>query len=67
MIHKNHKMLQFLQTQTKLQQLRHTKGISYLQQFDLFNKYKKGITNKIVNSLSWTPKLEKILTNILHL
>eukprot|EP01018_Ginkgo_biloba_P007942 Gb_36846 [translate_table: standard] len=54
-IHINHKPLQFLQTQTKLQQARHAKWMLYLQQFNLVVKYKKGVTNKIADLWSRTP------------
>eukprot|EP01018_Ginkgo_biloba_P030874 Gb_15320 [translate_table: standard] len=55
-IHTDHKPLQFLQTQSKLQQARHAKWMSYLQQFNLVIKYKKGVTNKITDLLSRPPR-----------
>jgi hypothetical protein len=44
-IHTNHKPLQFMQTQGKLQNDFHQKWSMYLQQFHLNIKYKKGNTN----------------------
>jgi hypothetical protein len=44
-IHTDHKPLQFMQTQGKLQNDRHQKWSTYLQQFHLNIKYKTGSTN----------------------
>jgi len=52
MIHTNHYPLQYLQSQTKLQQYRHYRWIGFLQQFHLVIKYKKGVTNKVDDMLS---------------
>ena len=50
-IHIDHKPLQFMQTQGNLQNDHHQKWSTYLQQFHLNIKYKKGSTNQIVDSL----------------
>ena len=50
-IHTNHRPLHFIQTQGKLQNDRHQKWSTYLQQFHLNIKYKKGITNRVANCL----------------
>jgi hypothetical protein len=54
-LHTDHRPLQYLQTQSKLQQARHMKWMAYLQQFNLVIKYKKGITNKLADWLSRPP------------
>ncbi|TXG50795.1 hypothetical protein EZV62_023319 [Acer yangbiense] len=54
-VHSDHKPLQFLTTQSKLQQARHMKWMSYLQQFNIVIKYKKGVTNKLADMLSRPP------------
>ena len=51
-IHTNHQPLQYLHSQTKLQQSRHYRWMGFLQQFHLVIRYKKGIHNKIVDMLS---------------
>jgi hypothetical protein len=51
-IHTDPQQLQYLQSQTKLQQSRHFRWMSSLQQFHLVIKYKKGIHNKVVDMLS---------------
>jgi hypothetical protein len=51
-IHTDHKPLQFMQTQGKLQNDRHQKWSTYLQQFHLNIKYKTGSTNHIADCLS---------------
>eukprot|EP01018_Ginkgo_biloba_P008921 Gb_12464 [translate_table: standard] len=53
-IHTDHQPL-YLQTQTKLQQERHFRWKGFLQKFHLVIKYKKGITNKVVDMLSRPP------------
>ena len=50
-------LLQFLQSQTKVQETRHFKWASYLQQFHLVIKYKKGVNNKVADCLSHAPTL----------
>ena len=55
MVHSDHKPLQYLTTQSKLQQARHMKWMSYLQQFNIVIKYKKGMTNKLADMLSRPP------------
>ena len=47
-----HEHLQFIQTQGKLQIDRHHKWSTYLQQFHLNIKYKKGSNNRVVDFLS---------------
>ena len=54
-IHADHKPLQFIQTQGKLQNDHHQKWSTYLQQFHLNIKYKKGNTNRVTNCLSQPP------------
>jgi hypothetical protein len=51
-IHTDHKPLQFMQTQGKLQNDCHQKWSTYLQQFHLNIKYKIGSTNHVVDFLS---------------
>jgi hypothetical protein len=51
-IHTDHQPLQYLQSQTKLQQSRHFRWMGFLQQFHLVIRYKKGIQNKVVDMLS---------------
>ena len=51
-IHTDHKPLQFMQTQGKLQNDRHQKWSTYLQQFHLNIKYKKCSTNRVSDCLS---------------
>jgi hypothetical protein len=63
-IHTDHKPLQFIQTQGKLQNDRHQKWSTYLQQFHLNIKYKTGISNRVVDCLSWPPMAA--LTTVLH-
>jgi len=63
-IHINHKPLQFIQTQGKLQNNYHQKWPTYLQQFHINIKYKTWTTNLIIDCLSWP--LVATLTMILH-
>jgi hypothetical protein len=63
-IHTDHKPLQFMQTQGKLQNDRHQKWSTYLQQFHLNIKYKTRSTNRVVDCLSRPPVAE--LTKVLH-
>ena len=51
-IHTDHQPLQYLHSQTKLQQSRHYRWMGFLQQFHLVIRYKKGIQNKVVDMLS---------------
>jgi hypothetical protein len=51
-IHMDHHPLQYLQSQTKLQQSHHFWWMGFLQQFHLVIRYKKGIQNKVVDMLS---------------
>jgi hypothetical protein len=44
--------LQYLQSQTKLQQSRHYMWMGFLQQFHLVIRYKKGTSKKLANMLS---------------
>jgi hypothetical protein len=46
-IHTDHRPLQFIQTQGRLQNDHHQKWSTYLQQFHFNFKYKKGITNNV--------------------
>eukprot|EP01018_Ginkgo_biloba_P034534 Gb_39692 [translate_table: standard] len=54
-IHSDHKPLQYLQTQSKRHNARHLKWVTYLQQFNIVIKYKKGVKNRIVDFLSRPP------------
>jgi hypothetical protein len=54
-IHTDHEPLQLMQTQEKLQNERHQKWSTYLQQFHLNIKYKIGSTNRVVDCLSGPP------------
>jgi hypothetical protein len=63
-IHTDHKPLQFMQTQGKLQNDHHQKWSTYLQQFHLNIKYKKGNTNHVVDYLS--QPLVVVLTTVLN-
>ena len=54
-IYIDHQPLQYLQSQTKIQQSRHFRWMGFLQQFHLVIKYKKGIQNKVVDILSRSP------------
>jgi hypothetical protein len=54
-IHTDHKPLQFMQTQGKLQNDHHQKWSTYLQQFHLNIKYKTGSTNHVTDCLSKPP------------
>ena len=51
-IHTDHQPLQYLHSQTKLQQSRHYRWMGFLQQFHLVIRYKNGIHNKVVDMLS---------------
>jgi hypothetical protein len=59
-IHTDHRPLQFIQTQGKLQNDRHQKWSTYLQQFHLNIKYKKGSTNNVADCLSRPPVMALI-------
>ena len=54
-IHTGHQPLQYLQSQTKLQQELHFKWMGFLMQFHLVIKYKKGTSNKVENIVSHPP------------
>lgn len=54
-IHMDHQRLQYLQSQTKLQQSRHFRWMGFLQQFHLVIKYKKGTSIKVADMLSCPP------------
>ena len=60
-IHIDHQPLQYLQSQTKLQQSRHFRWMGFLQQFHLVIKYKKGIQNRVIDMLSRPPKNSSIV------
>ena len=51
-IHTDHQPLQYLHSQTKLQQSRHYRWMGFLQQFHLVIRYKNGIHNKVADMLS---------------
>jgi hypothetical protein len=54
-IHTDHKSLQFMQTQGKLQNECHQKWSTYLQHFHLNIKYKRGSTNHVLDCLNRPP------------
>ncbi|KAJ9542815.1 hypothetical protein OSB04_029321 [Centaurea solstitialis] len=54
-VHTDHQPLQYLQSQAKLQQARHMKWMTYLQQFNIVIKYKKGVHNRLADMLSRPP------------
>jgi hypothetical protein len=54
-IHIDHKPLQFMQTQGKLQNDHHQKWSTYLQKFHLNIKYKIGSTNRVSHYLIRPP------------
>lgn len=56
---KHYQPLQFLQSQSKMQQVRHYNWMELLQQFHLLIKYKKGATKNLPDMLS-QPSLKKI-------
>jgi hypothetical protein len=51
-IHKDHQTLQYLQSQTKLQQARYFRWMGFLQQFHFIIRYKKDIYKKVVDMFS---------------
>jgi hypothetical protein len=63
-IHTDHKPLQFIQTQGKLQNDHHHKWSTYLHHFHLNIKYKIGISNHVVDCLSRPPVVA--LTTVIH-
>jgi hypothetical protein len=63
-IHIDHKPLQFMQSQGKLQNDYHQKWFAYLQQFHLNIKYKKGSTNHVIDCLSRTSVA--VLTTVIN-
>jgi hypothetical protein len=63
-IHTDHKPLQFIQTQGKLQNDRHQKWSTYLQKFHFNIKYKAGSTNHVIDCLNRPPVTT--LTTALH-
>ena len=60
-IHTDHQPLQYLQSQTKLQQSRHFMWMGFLQQFHLVIKCKKWIHNKVAYMLSRPPTNSSIV------
>lgn len=54
-IHTDHQPLQYLHSQSKLQQSRNFRWMGFLQQFHLVIKYKKGVHNKVADMLSRPP------------
>jgi hypothetical protein len=51
-VHIAHQKLQFLNSQSKIQERHHLKWSFYFQQFHFVNKYRKGSTNKVIDFLS---------------
>lgn len=60
-VHTDHLPLQFLQSPNKIEEVRHLKWDSYLQQFHLIIKYKKGITNNVVDCFSHPPTYHALM------
>ena len=54
-MHSDHKPLEYLHAQTKLQQARNMKWMSYLMAFNILIRYKKGVTNNLADMLSRPP------------
>ena len=54
-LHTDHRPLIFINSQSKIQEQRHLKWASYIQQFHLVIKYKKGSSNKMADFLSRPP------------
>jgi hypothetical protein len=54
-LHIDHHPLIFINSQSKIQEQRHIKWASYIQQFHLVIRYKKGTSNKMVDFLSQPP------------
>ena len=63
-IHTDHMPLQFIQTHGKLQNDRHQKWYTYLQQFHINIKYKTWSTNRVIDFLIRTPMAT--LTTVFH-
>ena len=63
-IHIDHRPMQFIQTQRKLQNDHNKKWSTYLQQFHLNIKYKKGNTNNFLDCLNRLSV--NVLTTVLH-
>jgi hypothetical protein len=51
-LHTDHHPLIFINSQTKIQEQCHLKWVAYIQQFHLVIKYKKGMSNQMVDLLS---------------
>ena len=51
-VHTDHQPLQSLHSQSRIQEHQHMKWASYLQQFHLVIKYKKGAHNQVVDFLN---------------
>ncbi|XP_031486836.2 uncharacterized protein LOC116255191 [Nymphaea colorata] len=66
-VHTDHRPLQYLQSQSKLQQARHMKWMSYLQQFNIVIKYKQGSQNKLADMLSRPPQASVCLTGFMQI
>ena len=54
-LHTDHHPLIFINSQRKIQEQGHLKWASYIQQFHLVIKYKKGTSNKMADLLSRPP------------
>ena len=68
-IHTDHQPLQYLQSQTKLQQSRYHRWMGFLQRFHLVIKYKKGTHNKVADMISRPPIVASIIlknTSLTH-
>ena len=54
-MHTYHHPLIFINSQSKIKKQSHLKWASYIQQFHLVIRYKKGTSNKMVDLLSQPP------------
>jgi hypothetical protein len=54
-LHTDYHPLIFINSQSKIQEQRHLKWASYIQQFHLVIRYTKGTSNKMVDLLSRPP------------
>ena len=54
-LHIDHYLLVFINSKTKIHEQRHLKWATYIQQFHLVIKYKKGTPNRMADLLSRPP------------
>ena len=65
-LYTDHKVLQYLGSQHKLNQ-RHMKWVEYLQSFTFVIKHKSGVTNRVVDALSRHSLLTEMKVEVLGL